>query len=113
MKKLPWVDALSSGRLHQTGKDAVGFQSAIRAGAEAYFAEDHQVPKRLFRVIIRRRYTGASQEGKKKFLFGSCEIGLVGLGGVKTKGMFADLFQLLDGFFFDLGRFLPGDMAGL
>ena len=41
------MDALSSGGLHQTGKDAVGFQSAIRSGPEVYLAEDHQVPERL------------------------------------------------------------------
>ena len=107
------MDALSSGRLHQTGKDTVGFQAVIRSGAEAYFAEDDQVPKRLFGVIIRGRYVGASEEGKEKFLFGSCEIGPEGLGGFKTKGMFADLVQFLDGAFFDLDRPLPGDMAGL
>ena len=35
------MDALSSGGLHQTGKDAMGFQSAFRSGSEADFAEDH------------------------------------------------------------------------
>ena len=48
------MDALSfHGGLHQTGKDAVGFESAFRSGSEAYFAEDHQMSKRLLRVIIR------------------------------------------------------------
>jgi hypothetical protein len=46
------MDALSSGGLHQTGKDAVGFQSAFRSGSEAYLAEDHQRSERLFRVIV-------------------------------------------------------------
>ena len=52
LQNLPWVDALSSGGLHEAGKDAVGFQSAIRSGSEAYLAEDHQVSERLFRMIV-------------------------------------------------------------
>ena len=53
------MDALSSSGLHQTGKDAVGFQSAVRSGSEAYFAKDHQMPERLFRVIVGGWYAGA------------------------------------------------------
>ena len=106
------MDALSSGGLDQTGKDAVGFQSAFRSGSEAYLAEDHQMPERLFRVIVRGRYAGASEEGKEKFLLGSCEIGPKGLGGFETKRLFADIAQFRDGAFFDLGRRLPGDSAG-
>jgi len=106
------VDALSPGGLYQTGKDAVGFQSAIRSGPEAYLAEDHQMPERLFRVIVRGRYAGTPEESEEKFLFGSCEIGPQGLGGFETKRLFADLVQFLDGAFFDLARRLPGDMAG-
>ena len=30
--------------------------------------------ERLFRVIVGGRYTGAPEEGKEKFLLGSCEI---------------------------------------
>ena len=75
------MDALSSGRLHQTGQDAVGFQATIRSGPEAYLAEDHQMPERLFRVIVRGRYAGTPEEGEEKFLFGSCEIGPEDLGG--------------------------------
>ena len=62
------MDALSSGGLQQTGKDAVGFQSAFRSGSEAYLAEDHQMPERLFGVIVGGRYTGAAEEGKEKSL---------------------------------------------
>jgi hypothetical protein len=29
LEELPWVDALSSGGLHQNGKDAVGFEPAF------------------------------------------------------------------------------------
>ena len=106
------MDALSSGGLHQTGKDAVGFQSAFRSGSEADFAEDHEKPERLFRVIIRGRYAGVPEEGKEKFLLGACEIGSEGLGGFETKCLFADVVQFRDGAFFDLGRRLPGDIAG-
>ena len=106
------MDALSSGGLQQTGKDAVGFQSAFRSGSEAYLAEDHQMPERLFRVIVRGRYAGAPEESKEKFLLGSCEIGPEGLGGFETKRLFADMVQFRDGAFFDLGRRLPGDLAG-
>ena len=106
------MDALSSGGLHQAGKDAVGFQSAFRSGSEADLAEDHQMPERLFRVIVGGRYAGVPEEGKEKFLLGSCEIGPEGLGGFETKRLFADAVQFRDGAFFDLGRRLPGDIAG-
>ena len=106
------MDALSSGGLHQTGKDAVGFQSAIRSGPEADLAEDHQMPEGLFRVIVGGRYAGASEEGKKKFLVGSCEIGAEGLSRFEAKRLFADLVQFRDGAFFDLCRRLPGEFAG-
>jgi hypothetical protein len=46
------MDALSSGGLQQTGKDAVGFQSAFRSGSEGYLAKDHQMPERLFRMFL-------------------------------------------------------------
>src|SRR4030067_1481769 len=106
------MDALSSGRLHQTGEDAGGFQPAIRSGSEAYLAEDDQMSKRLFRVIVGGRYAGASEEGKERFLLGSCEIGPEGLGRFEAKRLFADAVQFCDGAFLDLGRRLPGDSAG-
>ena len=67
------MDALSSGGLQQTGKDAVGFQSAFRSSSEAYLAEDHQMPERLFRVIVGGWYAGAPEKGKKKSLIGTCQ----------------------------------------
>ena len=106
------MDALSSGGLHQTGKDAVGFQPAIRSGSEANLAEDHQIPERLFRVIVRGGYAGAPEEGKEKFLIGSCEESPEGFGGFETKRLFADLIEFRDGAFFDLGRRLPGEISG-
>ena len=68
--------------------------------------------KRLFRVIVRGRHAGAPEESKEKLLFGTCEIAPEGLGGFETKGWFADIAQFRDGAFFDLGRRLPGDIAG-
>jgi len=56
-------DAKSSGGLDQAGKNAVGFQTAIRTGAETYLAEDHQRAKRLFGKII-GRHAGSAEEGK-------------------------------------------------
>jgi hypothetical protein len=106
------MDALSSGGLHQTGKDAVGFESAFRSGSEAYLAEDHQGSKRLFRMIVGGRHAGTPEEGKEKFLLGCCKIGSEGLGGFETKCLVADVVQFRDGAFFDLGRRLPGDSAG-
>ena len=106
------MDALSSGVLHQTGKDAVSFQSAFRSRSEAYLAEDHEVPERLFRVIVCGRYAGAAKEGEEKFLLGSCEIGPESLGGFETKRLFADVIEFRDRAFFDLGRRLPGEIAG-
>ena len=106
------MDALSSGGLHQTGKDAVGFQSAIRSGSETYLAEDHQMPERLFRLIVGGWDAGTPQEGKEKFLLGSCEIGPESLGGFEAKRMFADGVEFPERAFFDLGRRLPGNMPG-
>ncbi len=106
------MNALSSGGLHQTGKDAVGFQSAFRSRSEADLAEDHQRSKRLFCVIVGGWYAGAPEEGKEKFLLGSYEIGPEGLGGFETKPLFADLVEFLEEAFFYLGRCFPGDIAG-
>jgi hypothetical protein len=106
------MDALSSGGLHQTGKNAVGFQSAFRSGSEADLAEDHQIPERLFRVIVGGRDTRAPEKGKEKFLFGSYEIAPEGLGGFEMKRLFADGVQFCDGAFCDLGRRFPGDLPG-
>jgi len=106
------MDALSSRGLHEAGKDTVGFQSAFRSGSEAYLSEDHQMPERLFRVIVRGRHAGAPEESKEKLLLGSCEIGPEGLGGFETKRLFADGMELPDKAFFDLGRRLPGNIAG-
>ena len=75
------MDALSSGGLQQTGKDAVGFQSAFRSGSEAYLAEDHQMPERLFGVIVGGRYTGAAEEGKEKSLLVQASRGTKHPGG--------------------------------
>ena len=90
----------------------MGFQSAFRSGSEEYLAEDHQMSERLLRVIVRGRYTGAPEEGKEKFLFGSCEESPEGLGGFETKRRFADMVQFRDEAFFERGRRLPGDIAG-
>ena len=68
--------------------------------------------ERLFCVIVCGRYAGASEEGKEKFLFGACEIGSEGLGGFETKRLFADGVQFHNEALFDLGRCLPGDIAG-
>ena len=103
---------MSSGSLDQTGKDTVGCESALRSCSEAYLAEDDQMPERLFRVIVRGRYAGAPEEGKEKFLLGSCEIGPEGLGEFETKGLFADGIEFPDKAFSDLGHRLPGDIAG-
>ncbi len=100
MQKLPWMNTLSSGSLHQRGKDAVGFQSAFGSGSEAYLAEDHQRPERLFGVIVGGRYAGVAEESKEKSLLGSCEIAPEGLGGFEAKRLFADLVQFPDEAFF-------------
>ena len=44
------------------------FKTAVGSGAKAYFAEDHEVPDRLFRKVICRRYTLMAQESKEIFL---------------------------------------------
>ena len=106
------MNALSSGGLHQTGKDAVGFESTIGSGSEADLAEDHQMPKRLFGVIVGGGDAGAAEEGEEKFLFGACEESPEGFGGFEPERLFADLVQFGDEAFFDLGRRLPREFAG-
>ena len=106
------MDTLSSSGLHQTGKDAMGFQSAFRSGSQTYLAEDHQMPERLLRVIVGGWYAGTPEEGKEKFLLGSCEIAPEGLSGFEPKRPFADGVKFPDKLFFDLGRRFPGDIAG-
>jgi len=112
LQKPPGMDALSSGGLYQTGKDAVRFHSAFRSGFEAYFAEDHQRSERLFCVIVRGRHAGTPEESKEKFLLGTCEIGPESFGGFKAKRLFADSVEFHDEPFFDLGRCLPGEIVG-
>ena len=90
----------------------MGFQSAFRAGSEAYLAKDHQMPERLFRVIVRGRYAGTPEESEEKFLFGSCEIAPESLGGFEGKRLATDRVQFPDESFFDLGRRLPGELPG-
>ena len=68
--------------------------------------------KGLFRVIVGGWYAGAPEKGEEKFLLGSRKIAPEGLGGFETKRLFADVIELRDGAFFDLGRRLPGDIAG-
>ena len=58
------MDSLSSGGLHEAGKDAVGFQSVFRSIPEAYLAEDHQMSKGLFRMIVGGQHAGAPEKGK-------------------------------------------------
>ncbi len=112
MEKLPWRDALLSGSLDQTGKDAVGCESALGSGSEAYLSEDDQMSERLFRVIVSGGHAGAPEEGKEKFLLGTCEIGSEGLCGFETKRSFAQVAQFCDEALFDLGCRLPGDISG-
>ena len=84
------MDALSSGGLHQTGEDAVGFESTFRSCSEAYLAEDHQMSQRLFRVIVGGRHAGMPEKGKEESLLVTSEIGSEGLGGFEAKRLFAD-----------------------
>ena len=106
------MDALSSGGLHETGKDAVGFESALGSGSEAYLAEDDQMPERLFRMVVGGRYAGTPEESEEKFLLGTCEISPESLGGFEAKRLFAEGVEFPDEAFFDLGRHLPRDLAG-
>ena len=85
------MEALSSGGLHQAGKDAVGLQSAFGSGSAGYFAEDHQMSQRLFCKIIRGGHAGMPEESKEKLLFGPCQVGPEGLSRFETKRLFADV----------------------
>ena len=68
--------------------------------------------KGLFRMSVGGRHAGAPEKGEEKFLIGSCKIAPEGLGGFETKRLFADVVQLCDEAFLDLGRRLPGEIAG-
>ncbi len=113
MQEFSGRDALSSGGLHQTGKDAVGSESAIRSGSKADLAEDHQMPQGLFGKIIRRWHAGMPEEPEEKLLLGSCEISSKGLGGFETNRRFADVVEFGEGLSFDFGRLAPGKNTGV
>ena len=66
---------LSFGGLHQTGDDAVGFESRFRSGSEAYLAEDYQFSQRLLGMIIGRGYAWDTKKGKEVFLLRPDEVG--------------------------------------
>ena len=68
--------------------------------------------ERLFGVVVGGRYAGASEEGKEKILFGSCQESPEGFGGFEAKRLFADMVQFRDKAFFEHGRRLPGEFAG-
>jgi len=68
--------------------------------------------KRLFCVIVGGRHTGSAEESKERLLFGACEKATESLGRFETKGLFAEDAQFHSEAFFELGRCLPGDMAG-
>jgi hypothetical protein len=76
------------------------------------FSEDHQMPEGLFRMIVGGRYAGTPEENEEKFLLGTCEIGPESLGRFKTKRLFAEGVEFPDKALLDLGRCLPGDLAG-
>ncbi len=52
------------------------------------------------------------EEGEEEFLLGSHERAPESLGRFETKRLFADGVQFCDGAFLNLGRLLPGDIAG-
>ena len=70
------------------------------------------MPQRLFRVIVGGRYAGTAEESKEKSLLGTCKIGPEGFGGFETKRLFAEGDEFPDKVVFDLGRPLPGEIAG-
>ena len=63
-------------------------------------------------MIVGGRYAGTPEEGKEKSLLGSSEIGPESLGRFETKRLFAEGGQFPDKALLDLGRLLPGDIAG-
>jgi hypothetical protein len=69
VQKFPGMNTLASGSLHKCWYDAVGFQSGVRAGAEADLPEYHHLSQCLFGVIIGGLYTGHTQKGREVFLF--------------------------------------------
>ena len=112
LQELSWVDGLVFWRFAPEGKDAVGFQATLGSGSEAYLAKDDQMPERLFCVIVGGWYTRASEESEEKSLFGTHEIGPKGFGGFETKWPYTEAAQFPQEAFFDLGRPMPGDIAG-
>ena len=68
--------------------------------------------ERLFRVIIGGRDTGAPEESKEKLLFGAYEIATESFSRFETKGLFAEGVEFHNEALLDLGRFVPGDIAG-
>ena len=59
LEELSGIDALPPGGENQTGKDAMGLQSAWGAGSETNLPKDNQVSQGLFGLIIGRRGSGS------------------------------------------------------
>lgn len=54
LEKLPGMNAQPSGRMKQTGDDAMGLKPAWGPSSETDFTEDDQIPQGLFGLIVGR-----------------------------------------------------------
>jgi len=113
VQKFPGMYALTPGCLHKRLHDAVGFQSGVRAGAEADLPEDHHLSQCLFSVIIGWRDARNTQKGREMFLFRTDKKFSQRLSGVKPERFLADFAQFPDESFFVTRRLLPRDLTGL
>ncbi len=112
MKKLARMDALSLCRLHERGKDAVGFNPAFRAIAEADLPHNYHFSQGLLRMIVRGRHAGDAQESEKVFLVRTHEEGPQGFGRLEGERPAAYSPQFMDETLFNVRRIRPGDLAG-
>ena len=106
------MDVLSSCGLYETGKNAMGLESAFRSVPEADFSEDHQMPERLLCMVVCGRHPFVAKEGKERLLLRPVQIGTQSLGGLEFERFFADVVQLPDKTFSDTGCVFPGNIAG-
>jgi hypothetical protein len=112
VQKFPGMNTLASGSLHKRRYDAVGFQSGVRAGAEADLPEYHHLSQCLFCVIVGGRDARDAQKGCEVFLFRTDKKFSQRLGGVERQRFLADFAQFLDESLFDPRRLLPGELTG-
>jgi len=89
----------------------VGFQSGVRAGAEADLPEYHHLSQCLFGVIIGGLDARNAQKGRELFLLRTDKKFSQRLSLVEPERILADFAKFPDESLLDARRLLPGDLT--